>query len=232
MRLPLWSMGVWLLAAAALCLPGCTPEESQARRQPPASQPATVTSRPQVASAPTTTAASPWVVLFDGDDMRRWRTVQGNAKCENGAMILDGRRGDTTVIARRLHLRNGTVEVELRRQPPDANDGPYTVGLRLPARITWRSVYFVCRRESLEACRASWLKRFPQPEKQVRLERAPGRKLWRFVMNEGVIHCYRDGEKVLTYDDADPRTGTIGLTASRCRIEVRSIRYRPAANGP
>lgn len=232
MRFSLWSMGVLVLAVAALGLPGCPPAEPDVGDRPPASQPATVTSRPQVASAPTTTAASAWIVLFDGDDMRRWRTLQGNARYANGAMILDGRRSDATVIARRLHLRNGTVEVELRRQPPDANDGPYTVGLRLPARIAWRSVYFVCRRESLEACRASWLNRFPRPEKRVRLERAPGRKLWRFVMNEGVIHCYRDGEKVLTYDDADPRTGTMGLTASRCRIEVRSIRYRPAANGP
>ena len=56
--------------------------------------------------------------------------------------------------------------------------------------------------------------------------------VWRFVMNGRTIECYRRGGKLLSHIDPAPRGGTIGLTASRCRIEIRSIRYRPAANGP
>ena len=206
---------VVFLVAGVLGGAGCPPGRNNTPRNPPV--------QPDEAA---------WIVLFDGRGMSGWKVLQGSATCEGGPIILDGRKKDTTIVARGVNLKNGTVEVELVRKGPADGTGPYTVALRLPVRITWGSIYFVCRPDNVEACRATWRERFPPPEQKARFEKTEGPETWRFVMKDRTIECYRLGRKILSYIDRDPRGGTIGITASRCRIELLSVRYRPAANVP
>lgn len=171
-------------------------------------------------------------LLPDGREMASWRVIQGSATYQDGALILDGRKTDASVLARGVMLRDGTVEVEVLRAPPDSNAGPYTVGLRLPAEPFWQSIYFVCRPDNVETCRATWRAPCPPPEKKATFDATRRPEVWRFVMKGRNIHCYRLGRKVLSRTDPDPRAGSIGITASRCRIEIRSVRCRPAAGSP
>lgn len=195
-------------AIAAIALGGCGPRDAG----------------PSGAAGPP--ADPEWTVLFDGQDAGRWRVLQGSVTVHRGAMVLDGREGDATILAPDVDLRNGTVEMEVRRADSARDAGPYTVALRLAQRLAWRSIYFVCRPETLQACRGSWRDPWPSPDHNVPVEKTDRTELWRFVLDEGLIHCYRFGKRVLSYADADPCAGAIAMTASRCRIEVLRIRYQ------
>ena len=167
-----------------------------------------------------------WISLYDGRDMRSWQVIRGSAACDNGALVLDGRRNDATILAKGVDLRNGTVEVRARRRGPAPNAGPFTVALRLPLRVNWQSVYFVCRPESVETCRASWRKQMPSPDGRASIELVHEPELWRFVMDERAVRCFRDGREVICCTDPDPRAGSVAMTAARCRVEILSVRYR------
>ena len=171
-----------------------------------------------------------WIDLLPpGAALAPWRVLQGSPAVENGVLVLDGRSSDVTIVARDVDIENGTVEMKILRPDPALNAGPCTAAVRLTASINWGAVYFVCRPDSLEVCRASWLHRFPPPERKVTFRSARRPEVWRFVMKDRTIECYRSGRKMLSYADAEPRAGTIGLTASRCRVELLGVRYRPAA---
>ena len=202
-------IGLWgsVLGSLASWLAGCAP------------------ARPVGNTTDAPRGEQPWVSVFDGTGMGGWRIVQGSVTCAQGVMVLDGRERDATVIARGVHLRDGVVEVTARREPAENNDGPYTVALRLPVRLNWRSIYFVCRPAYLEVCRGSALRPFPPVERTVHYEPAGKPEAWRFVMNAGSIECYRFGRKILSYEDPDPCGGSIAVTASRCRIEILAVRY-------
>jgi hypothetical protein len=174
------------------------------------------------------TPSGRWIPLFDGRGMRHWRVLQGSVSCRSGIMVLDGRKKDASILARGVKLKNGTVEIALWRKNPEANAGPYTVALRLPFRLSWHSIYFVCRPDNVEVCRATSACPCPPPERKATFEKTDRPEWWRFVMNGRTIDCYRSGQEVLSYADANPSSGTIGLTASRCQIEVLNIRYQPA----
>ena len=167
-----------------------------------------------------------WISLFDGRDMRSWKVLRGSAAGENGALVLDGRQKNATILAKGVGLKNGTVEVRALRRGPQPNAGPFTVALRLQLRVTWRSVYFVCRPESVETCRASWRKQMPSPEGRASIEPTDRAELWRFVMNEGAVQCFRDGREVISCADPAPSAGSVAITAARCRVEILSVRYR------
>ena len=177
-------------------------------------------------SAGCTESQTGWTSLFDGRDMRRWKVVRGSVACENGAMVLDGREKDATILARGVSLKNGTLEVRALRRGPPPNAGPFTVALRLPFRINWQSVYFVCRPESVETCWASWRKQMPPPQDRAAIEATDRAELWRFVMDDGAVECFRDGRKVLSCTDPAPCAGSIAMTAAGCRVEILSVRYR------
>ena len=170
-----------------------------------------------------------WISLFDGGDMRSWQVLRGSAACENGALVLDGRRKEATILAKGVGLKNGTVEVRALRRGPQPNAGPFTVALRLLLRVNWRSVYFVCRPESVETCRASWRKQMPSPAGRASIEPTDRAELWRFVMDEGAVRCFRDGREVISCADPDPCAGSVAITAARCRVEILSVRYRRGA---
>lgn len=169
-----------------------------------------------------------WTSLFNGRDLTGWRVAQGSAECRDGAIVLHGDRGDTTIVATVPEATDGEVEVSIRRPPAPEHAGPFTVGLRATRSLAWQAVYFVCRPERVEVCRGSYLRWFPAPEKTARYARADGTERWRFVLAGGRIRCHRNGREVLTYTDPDPRPGTIALTASGCRISVLSVRRAPA----
>ncbi|MBI5722926.1 MAG: hypothetical protein HZA50_03130 [Planctomycetes bacterium] len=171
-----------------------------------------------------------WTVLFDGTGTDCWRTLRGKAESSQGPMILDARSGpDVIVLATGLAMQDGEVEVELLRRPAERNDGPFTISLRLPARLLdWTGVYVVCRPGSVEVCKGSSGFQQPPPEMSARHDLTPLREIWRFVMSGGIIDCYRSGKKLLTYVDDRPRSGSICLTASKCRVEILAVRCRPA----
>ncbi len=175
-----------------------------------------------------------WIELLPpGRGLEGWHVLQGSARYENGAMVLDGRKADATVMAKGLALRNGIVEFEVFRREPLTNAGPCTLALRLPMRIAWASIYFVCRPASVEACRATWRDKWPAAQQRASFEAASGPETWRFVLEEGYIHCYRLGRKTLSFPDPQPSEGSIGITAAQCLVEIRSVRYRlPASPDP
>ncbi len=174
-----------------------------------------------------------WIDLSPGSgSVSRWRALQGKITCKDGVMTLHGRDRDASIVAEGVNLGNGTLEVKVSRGPDRADAGPCTVAVRLLVGINWRGLYFVCRPGSIEACRASSSCWFPPPEQRARFARIPGPELWRFTLNGAEVQCYRCGKNVLSYVDPNPCSGTIGLTASRCQIEVLGIRYRPAQGPP
>ena len=175
---------------------------------------------------------SAWVDLLPAGDVKHWTVLRGSADFSGGKIVLDGSAGDAIICAGGADMVNGAVEAEILREEGSANAGPYTFSLRLTPRLfNWRSIYFVCRPESVEACRASHALQNPAADAKADIERRPRRELWRFVMNGGAIDCYRDGLKVLSYIDPDPTSGVIALTASKCRLTVTAIRYRKATLG-
>jgi hypothetical protein len=169
-----------------------------------------------------------WVSLFDGTGTGRWAVLKGRAEASDGAMVLNPRGGKTTTaLARGLSLKDGEVEVEVLRAEGAGNRGPYTICLRLAARLLdWSAIYFVCRPHQLEVCRGSSAGRFPSPEHVVPIPVPRRLETWRFVLRGGQIECYRFGRKLLTYSDARPRSGTVGITADGCQVAVRAVRYR------
>ncbi|HUU21051.1 MAG TPA: hypothetical protein VM389_00820 [Phycisphaerae bacterium] len=200
--------GAVLLACLPILLLGCTP-------------------------GATTVPVAPkggWVPLFDGKQMRQWAVLQGEATAEDGVIVInaDGRR-ISTIAARTVHLRNGELELTVRRRAAAEPDAPYTIALRTTVLWRWSSIYFVCRPEYLDVCNGSCDDPFPREARRVPLAPADGAEVWRFVMDEGTIDCYRFGQKIVTYRDAGPCSGTIALTADRCALEVLDVRYLPAA---
>jgi hypothetical protein len=179
-----------------------------------------------------TVPPSAWIDLLPAPGVKQWTVLRGSADFAGGKIVLDGSASDAIICAGGVDMVNGAVEAEVLREDGVANEGPYTFSLRLTPRLfNWRSIYFVCRPGSVEACRASHALQNPSADAKADLERRPRRELWRFIMNGPAIDCYRDGLKVLSYIDPDPTSGVIALTASKCRLTVTAIRYRKATLG-
>ena len=195
-----------------LTLGGCLPEPVR-----PAAPP-----EPRPANAA-------WVTLFDGNSLAGWRVVQGEARLEDGHMVLLGSPGHKcTVVAEELTMRDGTIEMLVCHDANCQNVGPYTVALRLKRSIEWSSVYCVSRPDTLEMCRGSTFNRQPCPQAQARYEMHDSPETWRFEMRGDEITCYRFGQKVLNYTDLEPAKGTVAITADGCRLRVISVRCLPA----
>ena len=215
---------VWVCLAAWLsscanqpALPHAPAEAATATR--PAHK---ATSRPP---APT---RSPWVTLLDGTGLERWAVVRGKAACRDGVIRMDASGSDVTLLANGVDLRDGVLEVELRRRASQLLPGPVTVGLRLVMQWNWSSLYFVCRPEQVEVCRGSSQVQCPAPEYIEKLQPEQGVETWRFEMRDGQVLGFRDGQKVISYADTQPAGGSITLTASHCDVDVLSVRYRPS----
>jgi hypothetical protein len=171
-----------------------------------------------------------WVSLSGPDCRRRWTTVQGRAEFAGERIVLNPDvRGRSTIVAPGVSLRNGAIDVAVRRLPGGVADAPYTFGLRTTCLWAWRSIYFVCRPDHVDVCRGHARDHFPARALCASYPPADGPERWRFVMREGVIDCYRFDEKVISYPDDDIRRGTLALTADSCALEIIELRYRPAA---
>ncbi len=178
-------------------------------------------------------AAAPWAELFDGNSMKGWRIIQGDARIEGSEMVLLGSPGrKATVMVDDLTLRDGAVEVVVRHDEQCVVPGPYTVALRLKRSLDWSCIYCVSRRDNLEMCRGSSFNRLPSPQMQVWYEMQDTPESWRFEMHNDLVDCYRFGQKVIQYVDLQPAHGTIAITADGCRLHVVAARYRPAAASP
>jgi len=220
---------IGLLATALYAVAGCAPVgDGSGQPEPgPTTQPA---SRP--ATRPATRPAGGWIDLYNGRDRVGWWCVQGSPGWGDGAMVLDGRSGDVTVLSTKLKLADGEVEVRIRRPTRPAEESPFTVALRLPLRLGWRSVCFVCRPKDVAAFVSTSRRSRPTPTQVARFAPAGGVETWRFQLAGTKVRCYRFGRKLLEFADPKPVAGTMALTASRCRVEVLSVRYRPAAGDP
>ena len=194
----------------------------------PADRPAASRPSRKPASRPAASTQPTWVTLFDGSGMRRWAVVQGKADCRDGAMRMGAAGNDVTVVANGVDLRDGVLEVTLRRRDSQLLPGPVTIGLRLVMQLSWSSLYFVCRPDQVEVCRGSALVRFPTPEFIATFPPEPGAEVWRFEMQDDLIVGYRNGRKVIRYADTHPVAGSVTLTASHCDVDVLSVRYKPA----
>ncbi len=169
---------------------------------------------------------SPWTDLFDGKTMTGWLRVAGRASIGRGGMRLGRADGTSTVLLKDGGFRNGMVEFDVRRRGGQEASS-YSFGLRCGGGLAWQSVYVVCRREQVGACRGSARKQFPALEATAKIEPTDWPERWRIVLNEGLVEVHRFGKKVLAYRDVDPQGGGIGITADRCMLEVRAVRYRP-----
>jgi len=194
---------------------------------------ASLTCSPAAPLAPASVPGAEWVSLAPAAGMGLWRSVQGSASARDGRIVVhDGQPGRSTIVARGVNLRNGAVEVHVRRAAPGEPDAPYTVSLRAGGWLNWSSIYFICRPTWLEVCRGSATCPHPRTVRAAEYEHPNGRaEQWRFVLNEGFIECFRFGERVYVYRDARPKAGTIALTADHCALEVLGVRYRPAGAG-
>lgn len=171
--------------------------------------------------------AEGWVSLFDGKSLTDWAAIQGKAWLEKNAIAMSPEKGSrSSLVYNTLKLRDGLLEVITHRQEEKENDGPITVTLRLQTGLRWSGIYFVCRRDSIEACRGSAWTKFPKPQRRSELTPAEGEIVWRFEMRDRLIHCYRNGQKVLTYEDASPEAGTLAVTADSADIRIPTIRYK------
>lgn len=211
-------LAVWLSSCANQPLPPNAPASRPSATRP-VRKPA---SRPAAATQPT------WVTLFDGSGMQRWAVVQGKADCRDGALRMGAAGNDVTIVASGVDLRDGVLEVTLRRRDGQLLPGPVTIGLRLVMQLSWSSLYFVCRPDQVEVCRGSALVHFPAPEFIATFPPEPGVEVWRFEMQDDRIVGYRNGQRVIRYADAHPVAGSITLTASHCDVDVLSVRYKPA----
>ncbi len=173
-----------------------------------------------------------WREVFPGTGRSDWLVVRGDADHDGDVLVLNpDARGRSVIVFGRPNLRDATIEVEVLRLAPEKDAGPYTVTTRLGGLLNWSGIYFVCRPESVEACRGSASKEFPDTEASGTFDKTTGVEKWRFEMLGQRIHCYRDGRKVVTYDDERPRAGKLAITADRCRVEIRRVRYRLGRQG-
>jgi hypothetical protein len=198
-----------LAAALAALSAGCTPG-------PPPAEPA----------CPPADGA--WRTLYDGTNPDCWHRVQGQVAFAEDRLILGGREGTSTVLAPGFRFKNGVIEVRALRSGGDRLDGPWTVSLRIPLRPDWTSLAFVCWPGRLEARPVDWRNHWPDPLAQARFTPADRPRTWRFILKDGAVRALLGGRHILTAADPDPVAGTLGLTSHRCRIEVLSVRYRPA----
>jgi len=171
----------------------------------------------------------PAEVLFDGNSLDGWRTIQGSVRMEDGRLVVGRAGGKSTLVSRRS-FRDGELELDVRRRGGDGPRGPYTFGLRIGGGLlSWRSVYVICRPDRVEACTGSAANWHPKPEVVVELGPAGDIERWRFVLDGPEITCFRSGAAVLAYRDSKPQEGALAITADDCILEVLAVRYRPLA---
>jgi len=211
-----WRLNI-LLAAVALAAAGCVDPNDP-----------TINSK-------AAHALGPWQDLFDGKSLAGWMPVQGKAHVADGAMRLDGRAGKATVLLKAKPFTDGMVAFEVHRR--EGTDGPYTFGLRCGGGLAWRSIYVVCYPNQVGACQGTATRRQPQLAKTGKIIPTTCAEPWRVVLDGKRVEVYRFGRKVLDYKDPSPKPGTIAITADRCVLDVRSVRYLhltppPAATAP
>jgi hypothetical protein len=216
-------------------LTGCPPAETPGNGGgPPGDVPAEggsqrTTTPSEISSPKTDDPNRPWTIVFGGGSLDGWRNIRGKARLRDGAMLLDGAKGQVLVVARGLDYTDGEIEIDVERLRAGDLDGPFTVSLRLALSLTWRCVNFVCYPRRVEALRSSWRNHHPPVEARETLGDAKGVERWRFVLDGGRIRGRRLGDGRLRYDDPKPASGSIGLTADGCRVLVHRVRYRPPA---
>jgi hypothetical protein len=202
---------------ALLLAAGCCPSLQDDEFDPPSAGP----------------AADPnagWRMLFDRDDATGWLTVMGRMETRNGTMVLNpGGEKKTITVGLPMSLQDGVVEVEALRDPNGyAAAAPYSIALRIKPTIDWSAVYFVCRRDRLDIHRADWRTHYPDPIATVPFAPVNGRRTWRFEMDGETIRILLNGQHVYTCTDPNPRTGTMAITADRCRLTVYRVEVKPA----
>ena len=219
-------LAAWLSSCANQPAPRYVPAGPASASRPVVHAASRLVRKP--ASRPAASMPSDWVTLFDGSGMQRWAVVQGKADCRDGAIRMAAGGNDVTLLANGVDLRDGVLEVTLRRRDSQLLTGPLTIGLRLVMQWNWSSLYFVCRPDQVEVCRGTSLVRFPAPEYIAQFLPEQGVEVWRFEMQDGRVVAFRNGQKVITYADSQPAAGSITLTASHCDVDVLAVRYKPA----
>ncbi|MFW6062268.1 MAG: family 16 glycoside hydrolase, partial [Planctomycetota bacterium] len=170
---------------------------------------------------------SPWRRLFTGRSMDGWWAVRGEAHLQDGAMLVnEDTDGNAIVVKRGLRVKNGLVEAVVTRLA-GAPVAPYTLSLRVAMQLNWSSIYCICYPERLKICRGGAGEQNPACDVAGRFERADRPEIWRFAMQGERIDAYRFGERVASYQDSDPTSGSVAITADGCRILVHDVRYRP-----
>lgn len=163
--------------------------------------------------------------------MGRWRVLQGQASRRPEALVVNPpAEGIATVASSGKDMQDGHLELRVRRPAGTPADAPYTVALRSTPTWNWTSVYFVFRRNSLEVCRAAAWDPFPKPlaRKAFQPVAAGAVEALRFVLAGPRIDCYRGDRRLISYQDPQPRSGRVALTADRCRLDILEVRFAPA----
>ncbi len=175
--------------------------------------------------------------LFNGHDRSGWLTVAGRSAVKDGKLVLNPRGGKKAIVASlNLDARDGEVVLEIDNTDHELyeNPGPYSISVRVKLRIDWSAVYFVCWPDKVGAYLGTSTNPYPEPVEIVDVPPVDGPIRWRMVMEDHRIRCYREGKLVATVSDPNPRSGTLAITADRCRVRVSEIRYRkppkPSAN--
>jgi hypothetical protein len=151
--------------------------------------------------------------LFDGKTLGKWQATRGTAHAGRGLIVIDGRAGPATVQLMGHGFKDGMIEIDVWAQKRVKFPGPYTVGLRGKSHID--AILIECGPERIVAGKdtASYTPtKWPE--------------YWRFDMEGGTIDVHRFGEKILTYQDIDPKAGMVSLSADSCLLQIRGIRYR------
>lgn len=168
-----------------------------------------------------------WREVFPAEGERDWLIVMGDATHDADALVLNSdARGRSIIVFSQPNLQDAIIELDVICHAAEDDPGPYTVTTRLAGVLSWSGIYFVCRPGSVEASRGSATRRFPDTEVRETFDKTTGVEKWRFEMAGRRIDCHRNGRKVLTYDDDRPRAGSLAITADRCRVEIRRVRYR------
>lgn len=157
----------------------------------------------------------------DPDLLRKWR---GGWSFENGIATLIGDRV-RRIFADKVSLTNGTIDVEVLQPSHDRSAwGPGILACWKPG--SYYYLYLAPERDAVVLGKGTDPKSVFSAKtlawKTIDLSYDTWHKL-RFTINNGQISVYVDGQLVLTHNDPEPLSGSIGLVADSATNLFRNL---------